>query len=125
VAGVGEVAVEELPGFVAREWREFRYVQVAEAAASSRGWFHEFLDVTETLPLPAEGGCVEERVVVRTPDGLVFAGLSYRGDIEGWRRYVESIARHRHCLVALIQGNELACSDGRRYQLADCIRQFA
>ncbi|WP_156784786.1 hypothetical protein [Microbacterium sp. BH-3-3-3] len=117
--------MEELPGFVALEWREFRYVQVAEAAASSRGWFHDLLDVAETLPLPAEGGCVEERVLVRTPDGLVFAGLSYRGDIEGWRRYVEAIARHRHCVIALIEGNELACSDGRRYRLADCIRWFA
>lgn len=112
-----QVAVEDLPGVRTHKEREFRYVEIA----SERGWFHKFVE-GEDLPQPTHGGCIEERIALRTPDGREFAGLSYRGDLEGWRLLIEALAHQRGGLVAHIQGSELICKDGPRYQLSDCER---
>ncbi len=120
--GASELPESDLPGFVPVEWREHRYVQAGGEESASRGWLAAFLRTAAGAPLPASRGCVEERVLVRTPDGLVFAGLSCRGDIEGWRAYVDAAARSQQSLIARIEGDDLLLDDGRRYRLADCDR---
>lgn len=95
-SGVGssELPVSDLLGFVPVDWREHRYIQcehryiqVDGEEPASHGWLAASLDDAAGAPLPASGGCIEEQVLLRTPDGQVFAGLSYRGDIEGWRAH--------------------------------------
>lgn len=123
-SGVGssELPVSDLPGFVPVEWREHRYVQVDGEKPASQGWLAAFLDNAAGAPLPASGGCIDERVLLRTPDGQVFAGLSYRGDIEGWRACIDASARRLRSSVARIDGDDLLLEDARRYRLEDCDR---
>jgi len=123
-SGVGwsELPVRDLPGFVPVDWREHRYVQVDGEEPASQGWLAAFLDDAAGAPLPASGGCTEERVLLRTPDGRVFAGLSYRGDIEGWRAYVGTAAGVRSALVARIDGAWFVLNDGDCCSLEDCDR---
>jgi hypothetical protein len=37
------------------------------------------------MTLPKSGGAMEERVRVKFGDGRSMIGVSYKGDIEGWR----------------------------------------
>jgi len=70
--------------------------------------------------------CIEEQALLRTPDGQVFAGLSYRVDIEGWRAHRRfgalSPVSGRRSSVARIDGDDLLLEDARRYRLEDCDR---
>lgn len=115
------LAVADLPGFSPVEGREHRYVEVTPEVGSDRGWLARFLQVD--APLPGGGGCVEEGVLLRTAEGVAFLGLSYRGDIPGWRRYVAAAAQQWGGRVARIDGVELVDDQGRRNALDDCDRR--
>jgi hypothetical protein len=115
------LAVADLPGFVPVEWREHRYVEIAPEVGTGRGWLARFLEID--APLPSGGGCVEEGILLRTPEGAAYLGLSYRGDIPGWRRYVEEAARERGVRVARIDEAHLVDDDGHRVALDVCARE--
>jgi hypothetical protein len=47
---------------------------------------------------------------------------SYRGDVEGWRAYVDASERRQRSPVARIDGDDLLPDHGRRHRLEDCDR---
>jgi hypothetical protein len=78
----------QLPGVAPVEGREFCYVQGKEVKSFQR----LFPKITShaKIGLPHHGGMIEENAIIGTPDGRLFFGLSYAGDIEGWRANVEA-----------------------------------
>ncbi|MFJ3395212.1 hypothetical protein [Leifsonia aquatica] len=112
------VPLAEVPGVEELAWRQFRYVEF-QAAKSRRMNFRE-IQPLEGSVLPNDGGILEERVFIRTPNGVLFFGVSYKGDFDGWRRLLEESARSRGLRTAEISGASLSCSDDTSYVLSDC-----
>ncbi len=79
----------------------------------------------EIIPLiPKNGGVISENCKIVLPTNETFYGLSYKGDITGWRKQIELGAEALGLLTAEINGNEILLSDNRSYILNDCIIEF-
>ncbi len=76
-------------------------------------------------PIAKQGGVVIEGCKLTLPTGEQFQAVSYRGDIEGWRRQIEQGAAAMHLLTGRIAEETLVLTDGRSYRLADCEISFA
>lgn len=77
-------------------------------------------------PPHVKGGGVQTtncRLVL--PDNSIFHAITYRGDIEGWRRQIEEGAAGLNVVLAMIEDDKLVVSDGRVYDLCDCIPKFS
>lgn len=67
------------------------------------------------------GGVIDSDQRILTPDGRTFLGISYKGDIEGWRLDIEEGATGQGLLVAAVQGTRLICTNGSgSYELSEC-----
>lgn len=69
----------------------------------------------------ASGGIMEERNTVKPPAYDAFYLYSYKGDLEGWKTYVQYCCIELHKLLyATFEDNAILISDGRRYLLSEC-----
>jgi hypothetical protein len=71
------------------------------------------------------GGSSLDGCSLTIPDGSVFHAIRYHGDMEGWRKDIEEAAEALKILLAKIDGNRIVISDGRAYDLSDCIPKLA
>ncbi len=77
-------------------------------------------------PPQATGGGVNERgCKITTKNGVLFHAIGYHGDIEGWRKDIETGARGLHLLLGVIDGDRFVVSDGESFQLSDCKIEFS
>ena len=109
-----------IPGVDPEPGREYQYLQ-----ADDRRRFESLFDaISEVLrnpnARPKSGGMIAENTCVVTPPGLRFFGLSYKGDLKGWRDAVVTFAQREHCVIAQVRGVNFELSDGTEYPLADC-----
>ena len=108
----------QVAGFEVNEGREVRYVAEPE--------IEEFVAYFKKLvrhvnpPIAKQGGAVIEGCKLTLPTGERFQAISYRGDIEGWRRQIEMGAAAMQTLMGQIVGETLVLADGRSYRLIDC-----
>ena len=72
-------------------------------------------------PLPHSGGTINENAMLLLPNQKRFYGLSYRGDLEGWRRKVSKCCDELGLLSATIADNFIKLSNGEVYPLSECI----
>lgn len=115
----GIVSLERrIPGTVARDDRG--YVYFADDGSADFG--RQFTDLVRFHQpnCATSGGVLEEGCRIRLPAGSVFHAISYKGDLDGWRRQIELGARGLQRELATIEGDRFALSDGRVYPLADC-----
>ncbi|MGN6548215.1 MAG: hypothetical protein ACTHK7_24480 [Aureliella sp.] len=84
-----------IPGMVEVEGREFFYVETL-----AREGFDEILDEalagSPELPFPKFGGVIEEKVRILLDDGISLRGISYKGDLAGWRRKLVAYCNTTH-----------------------------
>lgn len=108
-----------MPGAVPVEGREFLYVEVHGSED-----FGALLDQQEKvctdLALPRFGGAVEEKVRVVVPDKRCFLALSYKGDIDGWRRRFVSCCERTHRDWGSPTVHGLRLSDGSEVPFSNC-----
>ena len=71
-----------------------------------------------------DGGALIEGCALTLPSGRRFQALSYRGDIEGWRRQVELGAEALGVSLGQLMDGALVLEDGTSYPLADCQVEF-
>ena len=83
-----------------------------------------FEKVTSLFEIAQSGGVISENCKLRLPTNELFYGLSYKGDIEGWRKQIEQGAELLGLLAGKISENNLELSDGRIYALSDCKIEF-
>jgi hypothetical protein len=112
----------KLPGTVHIDGKEFIYF-----ADNGAGDFRkQFLTlITKIKPShQREGGVISQACRIHLPDGSLFHGISYRGDIEGWRQQIEDGAKELGVLLAKIQDDRIVFSDGRSAALGDCVLEI-
>lgn len=118
-----------IPGTIKVEEREFLYV-----ADNGEDFFTKkrltikkpslFEKVTSMFNIAQSGGVISENCKLWLPTNELFHGLSYKGDIEGWRKQIEQGAEQLDLLTGKISENNIELSDGRVYALSDCKIEF-
>ena len=119
----------EIPGLHPVEWREYRYI-----SDDGNNFFASlkrknkkqslFEKVTSVVDIAQSGGVITENCKIRLPTKELFHGLSYKGDIQGWRQQIEQGAEYLGLLVGKIVENNIELSDGRCYALSECEVEF-
>src|ERR1700733_14078541 len=108
--------VREIPGTIDVEGREFFYVQFFE-----REGFRTITDKALSgfpgVPMPKDGGVIEEKARLLLDDGPVLLGVSYKGDLAGWRGRLIAYCKDKGRLWGIASNGLIALSDGRELQL--------
>ena len=107
-----------LPGTIPFKGREFIYIEASDRE-SFLALFHSIASYGDGGP-PSDGGALTESAAIFLPDGTQLYGLSYKGDIEGWRKCVEACARALARLLGTIDDDAICLSNGDRIPLAAC-----
>lgn len=107
-----------IPGTVPSATRSYCYLQSPTAALFRK--LFPLISRSGTTPLPKAGGAVNEEVALVLPTGEVLWAVSYKGDLEGWRRKVIECAEERELLWGEIADDQLRISDGRTVPLDSC-----
>jgi hypothetical protein len=113
-----------IPGLKIVEPREFRYILVNENEKyrGKKGIFRKIITIHEDPIVSVSGGGVmEENFIIVIPNGEKYYGLSYRGDIEGWRNTIEKNAELENRKFGKIINKETFwVNDNTEYNLKDC-----
>jgi hypothetical protein len=111
-----------LAGTVAVPGKEFVYYS-DDGRQSKRKQFDALTQYVDP-PYAEGGGAASQPWTITLPDGSIFHGISYSGDLEGWRRDIEEGAQALGVRLGRIQGDLFVISDGRSFALADCQAVF-
>lgn len=115
----------EIPGLHPVKWREYRYIAddgndffvSLNGRSKKQGLFDK---VTSVVEIAKSGGAISENCKIWLPTNELFHGLSYKGDIQGWRMEIEQGAERLGLLIGKIVENNIELSDGRSYALSEC-----
>jgi hypothetical protein len=87
------------------------YIESAESET-----FHQLADsvsaVCPSIATPRSGGAIEEKVRVKLKNGISLIGISYKGDIEGWRARFVGFCEASGRKYAFIKQDRFSLSDG-------------
>lgn len=107
-----------IPGTIATKDRDFIYIE-----ASSDEVFHhivsEALSVNDEISMPASGGALEEKVRLTLDDGTSLMGISYKGDLEGWRAKLVAFCKSSGRVHGNVCDAEIVLSSGVTLPLDD------
>ena len=125
VLGVPVGLDETITGTVPVEGVEVVYFHDGNDRYSTVG--DQFFNLTNyTNPPYAQfGGINLDGCSLTLPDGSVFYAIRYHGDIEGLWKDIEEGAMALHLTLARIDSDKLIISDGRIFELSECIARFA
>ena len=109
----------DLPGTVFVEGREFAYLE----STSAEDFAALFLKITTfgSSPMPQKGSAINENLALLLPNRKRLFALSYKGDLEGWRRKICECSEQLQVLRGTIDGDQICLSDGSRVDLEECI----
>lgn len=118
ILGVEKVDDPSLPGTRSRDAGRVIYILLQGYADS----YEAFDEVTSKVdpPIPTHGAVLVEDWLVETPTDEIFYPLFFHGDVEGWRRQIESGATQLGLKMAEIKDGTFAVSDGQIFLLSDC-----
>lgn len=113
----------KIPGININSEREYLYI------ADDKN--NEFLKIFHTIidqvnPRNSKnGGAIIEGCKIQLPneEGL-FHGISYKGDIEGWRKDFYLGTQALNLLTAKIVSNQIVISNGKSFNLNNCKIEF-
>ena len=111
-----------VPGTVAIEGKEVVYF-ADDGRNQVRKQFNALTSMVERRQAKS-GGRTSQACKITLPDGQIFHAMSYHGDLEGWRKDIEAGAQALQLLLARIEGDTFAISDGRSFPLRDCKIEF-
>jgi hypothetical protein len=106
------------PGTEEVDGRGFAYLECETADA-----FKSLFPMIATFgasPLPASGGAINEDFALILPDGVQLFALSYKGDLEGWKRKVAECAEALGMKFGEVVGDCLQVKDNGEVSLSDC-----
>ncbi len=114
----------EVPGMIPVEWREYRYVSDdGSEHFVKNGLFSRVTNCIEPL-IPKSGGVLSENCKLRTPDERLFHALSYKGDLDGWRKQIEKGAECLGLITGEVINEKLVLTTGEVYNVEDCYIEF-
>jgi hypothetical protein len=108
-----------IPGMTEVEGREFFYIESLPGEGFNQ-IIDEALNGSPHVPMPKAGGVIEEKVYIVLDGGRSLLGISYKGDLAGWRAKLLAycVVKHRKCGIA--SHRILSLSDGTELALGDC-----
>jgi len=112
----------QVPGLVPVDFREVRYAE--DRGEEPFELLFKRLVRHVNPPVMKDGGALIEGCVLSLPSGRRFQALSYRGDIEGWRRQVAQGAAALGVSLGQLMDGVLVLDDGTSCPLADCQVEF-
>lgn len=98
--------------------RDFGYLECG-SAEEFKSIFPKIALLGESA-LPESGGMINEDFSVTTPDGVKLFALSYKGDIDGWRRKLREAASVLGVRWAELSEDTIRLEDGREFALSAC-----
>ena len=108
-----------IPGSIEVEGREFFYIETSDGEGF-RKIIDEALSGSPELPLPKNGGVIEEKVRIHLDGGTSLLGVSYKGDLAGWRAKLEAYCKSKYRKWGIASRQKLALSDGTEKALGEC-----
>ncbi|MGC7560398.1 hypothetical protein [Pasteurella sp. PK-2025] len=113
----------QIPGTAPlEEGREFRYIEYSTIKKFEKELFYQLFNLEQRNA--TNGGVISENCEITTKNGIKFYGISYRGDIIGWRKDFEQSASNLELRYAKINNNQLIDSKGNIYPLDECRIEF-
>lgn len=101
-----------IPGTQRVEGREYMYIESPEGES-----FHELAAAAFAacpgLGNPSTGGLIEEHVRVEIDGGISLVGLSYKGDIDGWRKKLVEFCLEADRHYGFVENDRLLLSNGK------------
>jgi hypothetical protein len=107
-----------IPGTYEIKDREFMYIESEEGET-----FHQLanpiLPAGLSIAIPQSGGAIEEKVRLKLGNGISFIGISYKGDIYGWRERFIGLCEVSGRKYGFIKQGRLSLSDGSSSLIED------
>jgi len=113
-----------VPGTVAEAGRRFLYLEQSYRAKFSKTFRAIGDHIEQTTVRYPDGGMITENTRVTLPDGRVFYGLSFKGDVDEWERGVKRFASEHQLRVAVVEHGEIKVEDETSYPLGECAIEF-
>jgi len=108
--GLGTIQTERaIPGRESVEGREVRYL-LDDGRELFDILFKKLVRYINP-PIPQMGGAIVEGCRIMLPSGQTFQAVSYKGDIDGWRRQIERGAEALKVPIARIEEGSLILDD--------------
>lgn len=108
-----------IPGSIKVTGREFFYIENSGITD-----FHQLINAVmktnENIPLPQDGGAIEEKTHIILDEGMELFALSYKGDITGWRRKLNAYCEQNNLKWGIASQNRLKLSDQSEIDLREC-----
>lgn len=115
---VSDVACQ-IPGTIQVPGREFLYIETRSGQE-----FNQLMDLIfascPTIPSPESGGVLGEKAWMTLPDDAVLFGISYKGDLDGWRRKVQGFCKESGRQFATPSDTGLLFPDGTTVPFSGC-----
>ena len=108
-----------VPGIETVVGREFVYLEI-RAGEQFPGLLSQVLESCPDVPSPSNGGAIEEKARIVLKDSTSLLALSYKGDLEGWRKKLDSFCRLNDRRSGVIRNESLLLSDGTEIPLNSC-----
>jgi len=112
----------EVPGTIPVKGREFWYVE-DDGNNDFNDLFHKAVGAIQP-PIPRSGGATTEGCTLTLPDGRKFHAMSYKGDLEGWRKQIRQGAAQLKLVAAQLIDGDLIISKNERISLSECEVRF-
>lgn len=108
---MNERPTPDVPGTVPITGRRFLYVEDRGGESFAKSGFHRLLGAVDP-PHMKSGGAMVEGCEAVIADGTRFQAVSYKGDLDGWRRQLEEGARQLGLRLAdMSDGGLVICGD--------------
>jgi hypothetical protein len=113
-----EKMIRNIPGTINVEGREFVYIECRSKEA-----FVEIFPKIITIAggdLPKKGGMINENATITLPDGKQLYGLSYKGDLKGWRSKIVGCCKKLDSMWGEIEKDNIKLSNGEKITFDKC-----
>ena len=105
-----------IPGMINEEGREVLYIETNENEGFRQLTDKAFASCSD-VPMPQHGGMIEEKAHILLDDGSSLLGVSYRGDIPGWRRKLTAYCEFSNRKWGVASNQIMMLSDGTEIDL--------
>jgi len=109
----------QIPGIIQVQGREFFYIEIRSGEQ-----FNDLIDLIfascPAVPPPGHGGVIGEKSWITLRDGTMLFGISYKGDLDGWRKKIQVFCKESGRRLASPSNVGLIFPDGSFAPFSDC-----
>lgn len=111
-----------IPGTRDIPGRESLYVQIThgKGLAVYNDLSDWVLECNKNGSSPSSGAVIFDECEIVCPDHYRFTAFSFRGDLAGWRRVIESYCSARGLLLAVVNKDRIAIGSVTTWPLSEC-----